>query len=226
MAVRELRGRQALVAGTGLAGVAGLVITIVLGAFRLVQRTVEAPLQRQAAQRALQVPGLTTPATPISQAPPGPPGPVVGPTFGRAAHTRSFQLDGLDFTFRAPATWSCARTTATPPDVSWLCFDSSGQPAIRPGGWVIERPCPQPCDASEQARLRESVPKLPAGADWHQTDASTWYVDYLDTLDGAPRYRLFMTHFWQGHQVAAALVAPQSQAAPLQEIVNDVRSAT
>ncbi|MEJ5946779.1 hypothetical protein WDZ17_15890 [Pseudokineococcus basanitobsidens] len=110
---------------------------------------------------------------------------VVGPSFGPGDDTEVLTLDGLPFSFRVPAGWTCERA----PLEEVVRYDCSA-PTGDAGGFLQLQPCPAPCGEASWFALQDL---LAPGATWFPVDVTT--VAAEDSAPGREAsYRLRMSH--------------------------------
>lgn len=188
------------------------------------------------------IPSMTAPAwpprepsrRPTGEGVDGPPGLVVGPTFGTDEPTYLMDLGGFPFDFRVPGSWGCIRSSKAGPGATrWVCIDEgyvfgskTGDP---PGGIIEVRDCPAPCGSDEWSVVRDT---LPVRGEWRNVDDSTMYAEW-QVPDQPERVAVAMSHVFSSESdgsvdthVAVRLTGSTEELSDLQKILNDIRANT
>ena len=155
---------------------------------------------------------------------------VVGPAFGPGDDTEVLTLEGLPFSFRVPAGWTCESADLPAPVVRYDCASPDGES----GGAVQLQPCPAPCGQQTWEALQDV---LAQGATWFPVDATT--VAAEDSVPGRDdSYRLRMSHLLVAGEreesdlsaldahLYAEFWSPSSERGAVQGVVNDLRANT
>ena len=150
--------------------------------------------------------------------------PADWPRFSTGDATVAQNLAGVGFSFRVPDSWTCRSTPNAEGVAHYVCGPTGDGPRV--GGDVIVRDCPNPCDANQRIRLRQSEDAW--GLQW--TRAGT-YVAWAQTtlLPGGSSYGLVVVGFWRSvangpvdRMVVLRLTATPERARDIQAVANEV----
>ena len=137
-------------------------------------------------------------------------------------------LDGLGFSFKAPEGWTCDLVGRAAGYSRFNCGPTVGGSNM-PGGELIVRNCPQPCDGPRRVQMRRAEEAW--GLQWVRAGGFGAYSE-TSTLDGAPRYGLVFVQYWHvrsgdlpTRQLVFRMTAPVEEAAELRKVANDIRDA-
>ncbi len=137
-------------------------------------------------------------------------------------------LDGLGFSFKAPEGWGCDLVGRAAGHSRFNCGPTVGGSNM-PGGELVVRDCPQPCDGQRRVQMRRAEEAW--GLQWVRAGGFGAYAE-TSTLDGAPRYGLVFVQYWDvrsgdlpTRQLVFRMTSPVEQAAELRKVANDIRDA-
>ncbi len=121
---------------------------------------------------------------PLPTSGPRPAEPMLGQVWKRGDDVYPMDLSGLTFSFRAPGTWGCLRSSQA--GVRWVCMDETGvvggSRTLDPSGGIIESDeCAAPCAAAGYADVLRRLTALGIDSSGlHAVDARTRVDDRPD----------------------------------------------
>jgi hypothetical protein len=138
----------------------------------------------------------------------------------------TLSLDGLGFKLTVPVPWQCALRGSGTGYVRYNCGadTSTGQ---RIGGDVIERDCPQPCDAQQQTTMRATEEAW--GLQWREAGPNVTIAE-TTKLNGAATYALVLIGYWHStpggpldRQIVLRMTGPPDWVNDIRKFANAVR---